>query len=519
DGQGDPVGSTMTLSLYLFLTAFKDLRMGEASAVAWLLFLVTAATTALLFRGSRRWVHHQGVRTGSLVAVAIFAASGCGAPATTSTASNDEPVAAQREMVRFWHFWGGRDRPIVERIVAQFNRSQSAYHVRAVAMPGSNLDLKFFLAIAGGSPPDLLNHDDPVVADWAFRGMLTPLRDLTSRDEYQRLEQWLLPAARKLGTARGELFALTNGLDIRALYCNESWLEEVGLKPPTTLDELDRIATTLAPPGANEPYRRMGYLPDPRRLWAWGAVFGGAFGDATSDDPQHMIACDDPRVVAALEWMASYRRRYGAAQVAAFRSGEQALAGAAFPLLADRRYAVVMDGQWRVRDIAAASEADRRAGRPSDKFCAVPLPGPDGKASDAGWVNGNFFVVPRGAATPQGAWEFMKFWVGFEADANSAAEACAAGGWIPPSQQIIDHPAYQAELARQPLLKVFVDLAASPRQLPVPAIPSAAYYYREVNDAAARTLYTDDGDDPHRELETAATRARRRVRETLGVGE
>src|SRR5690606_31893126 len=36
DGRGDPAGATRTLSLDLFLSAFKELDMGYASAVAWI---------------------------------------------------------------------------------------------------------------------------------------------------------------------------------------------------------------------------------------------------------------------------------------------------------------------------------------------------------------------------------------------------------------------------------------------------------------------------------------------------
>lgn len=57
DGQGDPAGSTLTLSLHLFLTAFKDLDMGYASAMAWVLFVLVMLVTAWLFRTSRHWVH------------------------------------------------------------------------------------------------------------------------------------------------------------------------------------------------------------------------------------------------------------------------------------------------------------------------------------------------------------------------------------------------------------------------------------------------------------------------------
>jgi len=409
------------------------------------------------------------------------------------------------EEIVFWHFWGGRDRPIVEKIVHQFNASQDEYTVRAIAMPGSNLDLKFFLSIAGGDPPDLLNHDDPIVADWAHRGVLTPLDELATADELKRLEEWLFPAARQLGTYDDRLFALCNGLDIRALYCNTTLLAEHGLGLPATTDDLDLIAETIAPSGDAVGRRRMGYLPDPRRLWAWGVVFGGRFAKPEAVDLAERITSDSPEIVAALTWMAGYSQRYGPSELAAFRSGEQALTGAAFPLLADRRYAVVMDGQWRVRDIAEA--------QPLDVFATIPLPPPPGGKKNAGWVNGNFFVVPSHARHKQGAWQFMKFWTGFDGHEAEAAVACAAGGWIPASQQVVDQQAYQQALERWPLLETFVRLASSSDQVPVPSLPVASLYYHEVVQAAQEVLYR--GADPVSTLQQASARVRLRLEEVL----
>jgi multiple sugar transport system permease protein len=59
EGTGQPVGSTLLLSLHLFLAAFQDLEMGYTSAMAWLLFVVLAVATALLLRSSRHWVHYR----------------------------------------------------------------------------------------------------------------------------------------------------------------------------------------------------------------------------------------------------------------------------------------------------------------------------------------------------------------------------------------------------------------------------------------------------------------------------
>jgi multiple sugar transport system permease protein len=56
--QGGPVDSTLFYSLYLFRRAFTYLDMGYASAMAWLLFLLIMALTAVTFRTSERWVHY-----------------------------------------------------------------------------------------------------------------------------------------------------------------------------------------------------------------------------------------------------------------------------------------------------------------------------------------------------------------------------------------------------------------------------------------------------------------------------
>jgi len=60
DGKGDPAGSTLLFSLHLFLAAFKELDMGYASAMAWVLFVAVVIVTALLFRTSRHWVYYEG---------------------------------------------------------------------------------------------------------------------------------------------------------------------------------------------------------------------------------------------------------------------------------------------------------------------------------------------------------------------------------------------------------------------------------------------------------------------------
>jgi multiple sugar transport system permease protein len=44
--------------MYLYQNAFTFLKMGYASAMAWVLFLITLLITAIVLLTARKWVHY-----------------------------------------------------------------------------------------------------------------------------------------------------------------------------------------------------------------------------------------------------------------------------------------------------------------------------------------------------------------------------------------------------------------------------------------------------------------------------
>ncbi|SDO43101.1 multiple sugar transport system permease protein [Paenibacillus sp. yr247] len=60
NGQGTPANSMMFYVMYLYTNGFGYLKMGYASAMAWILFLIVVILTALIFVSQKRWVHYQG---------------------------------------------------------------------------------------------------------------------------------------------------------------------------------------------------------------------------------------------------------------------------------------------------------------------------------------------------------------------------------------------------------------------------------------------------------------------------
>lgn len=58
--EGGPNQATEFYSLFLYRNAFTYLRMGKASALAWILFVVIVAFTVALWKSSGRWVYYAG---------------------------------------------------------------------------------------------------------------------------------------------------------------------------------------------------------------------------------------------------------------------------------------------------------------------------------------------------------------------------------------------------------------------------------------------------------------------------
>jgi multiple sugar transport system permease protein len=59
DGMGGPQNSTLVYMMYLYRNAFNFFRMGYASAMAWILFVLILILTWVQFKGASRWVYYE----------------------------------------------------------------------------------------------------------------------------------------------------------------------------------------------------------------------------------------------------------------------------------------------------------------------------------------------------------------------------------------------------------------------------------------------------------------------------
>jgi multiple sugar transport system permease protein len=59
-GSGGPLNATLFLSLYIYQEGFIYFHMGYASAIAWILLIMTGTMSGLFIYSSRWWVHYGG---------------------------------------------------------------------------------------------------------------------------------------------------------------------------------------------------------------------------------------------------------------------------------------------------------------------------------------------------------------------------------------------------------------------------------------------------------------------------
>lgn len=60
NGKGGPSNATLVYVLYLYRNGFEYFKMGYASALALILFLIILGITAFQFTAARRWVYYEG---------------------------------------------------------------------------------------------------------------------------------------------------------------------------------------------------------------------------------------------------------------------------------------------------------------------------------------------------------------------------------------------------------------------------------------------------------------------------
>lgn len=179
-------------------------------------------------------------------------------PQTSAAASPSPTVDAPKEPVKFSVLVSGEGLPTPDKnpILQQLNKDLNI-DLDFMATNGGDIDQQLSVKIAGGTPPDVFQLMDTSnsLNTFANQGVLLELDPYL--DKMPNVKSALSEADLNKGKVNGKLYAIPKRVTIpmNSLWVRKDWLDKLGLKPPTTPEELKQVAiafTEQDPDGNNK---------------------------------------------------------------------------------------------------------------------------------------------------------------------------------------------------------------------------------------------------------------------------
>lgn len=174
-----------------------------------------------------------------------------------------------------------------EDVIEGFEAENTDIDVKLEVQSWDNLEQVVTTKIQGGEAPDIYNGG--AFGGFAADGLLYPAEDVVSPETFGDFQDSFIANAEIDGTA----YALPLIASARALFVNNTLLEQAGATAPTNWDELLDAATKVSALGGGVAGYGMPLGSEEAQaeaaVWLWGG--GGTFGDAneiTIDDPANL---------------------------------------------------------------------------------------------------------------------------------------------------------------------------------------------------------------------------------------
>ncbi|MEO2107824.1 MAG: extracellular solute-binding protein, partial [Actinomycetota bacterium] len=357
----------------------------------------------------------------------------------TDTSGADS--AGDGETLTVWTYYvsGGQ----VDALEAQnelFAETHPDVTIEHVQLPFDQLAPRLLAGVATGDGPDIVF--DNVVVDFPALAASGALLDLTQYwDGYEDADQF--PDASVWSNGEG-IYNLMSYTNLLALYYNADALDELGISPPETIEDLESAMATVAEDGTYTPLAMSG-VASPEGAWMFmpillghginycnleGAAVEEAFGTIAAWQESGYIPADTATWDQADAWQA-------------FASGN---------------YAFGLNGNWNLGDIDSLPFEVGTVRYPAGSEGSAVFPGGEGIGIGAFTDNADL------------AWEYLETaWMSADAGLINFANS----GQIPTRGDLADAPEVQEDELVAPFVEAAGEVAAWPQSENTAAMQNA----------------------------------------------
>jgi multiple sugar transport system substrate-binding protein len=383
----------------------------------------------------------------AVITAGVLALGGC-ASGTTATAT---------VTINFPYLWGGPEAQALEKVVSDFNASQSNIVVKGVSSPDFQ---KQIAEMSGANGFDVSDNFGSTVGSWASKGILEPLDSYMKADGYNTSD--FVPTALQSNQYQGKTYAMPIAVHTLLLMYNKKLFSDAGIAgPPTTMSDLQADITKLTKVDSSGNITQFGMRSPDYTTLAY--AFGGKWYD-TSGSP---TPTDAGNLAALHFWVDNVAKKYGADKIKKFESGYGEYASAQNPFYTGK-VAMTLDGEWQPVFVKQYA--------PTLDWGVAAIPYPDGQQNLAGatQLTSSMFFIPKNAPHKQQAWTFLKYLVGPAA----MTQFTRALGNLPARTSILGSPLYND----LPQFSVWLNSLKSPNLRIFASLPTTAQYQKDLSD-------------------------------------
>lgn len=323
---------------------------------------------------------------GALTTATVVALSGCAGGGSDA----DGPTE-----ITFSYLWGGEEAKALEQIIADFNGSQDEIVVKGVSSPDTQKQLTSMSSSNGSF--DISDNFGNTVGAWASKGILAPLDDAIKAEGIDVDD--FVPSAMEQMTYDGKIYSLPIAIHSFQLLYNTQLLEEAGVTPPTTMEELAAAIEKLTVLDGSGKITRLGLgsANDSTTLTTLGYAFGGSWDGADGPTPA------DPGNLEALQWYQdNVVEPVGSEAMATFISGQGEYLSAQDPFFSGK-VAMIIDGEWRSASAAKVA--------PDFQWGVTAIPAVSAALEDSTQVTASTLFIPANSKHKEEAATFLAYLV------------------------------------------------------------------------------------------------------------
>jgi len=369
--------------------------------------------------------------------------------------------------INFPYLWGGPEAQALEKVVSDFNASQSGIVVKGVSSPDFQKQLA---EMSGANGFDVSDNFGSTVGSWASKGILEPLDSYMQAENYSTGD--FVPTALQSNQYQGKTYAMPIAVHTLLLMYNKKLFSDAGIAAgPTTMSDLQADITKLTKVDSSGNITQFGMRSPDYTTLAY------AFGGKWYDDSGKPTPDDSGNLAALHFWVDNVVKKYGADKIKKFESGYGEYASAQNPFYTGK-VAMTLDGEWQPVFIKEYA--------PTLDWGVVAIPYPDAQSNLAGatQLTSSMFFIPKNAPHKQQAWTFLKYLV----SPAAMTQFTRALGNLPARTSILGSPLYND----LPQFSVWLNSLKSPNLRIFASEPSTAQYQKDLTDEFQRIANLQD---------------------------